>query len=230
MTDFCVMTQNQFDTKIKVVRTDNGIEFLNHSCQQFFSSQGIIHQNTYPCTSQENGRVEIKHKYLLLITRAIQFQASLPLTFWGEALLHATYIRNKLPTPVLNWASPHEWLYSQPPDLFQLKVFGCLAYVSNPNPHKTKFEPRAVKCVYLGVASNKKGHKIYDLTTKRLFASRDVVWYKEVFPFLNEFFIESANPPLISPITSKDNENPHSNTPEVTPSSPHVSSTAKPSR
>lgn len=115
------------------------------------------------------------------------FQSGLPHFFWGEAILHATYIINILSTLVLNWLSPHEKLYSQKADLSTLRIFGCLSYATNVNPHKTKLGPRAIKCVYLGVAANQKGYKMYDLGAKSLFTSRDVSFYEEVFPFSRIF-------------------------------------------
>lgn len=111
------------------------------------------------------------------------FQVAFPHYFWGEAILHATYLINKLPTPVLNWSSLHEKLYSQKPNLSLIKVFGCLAYVTNVQLHKNKLDPRASKCIYLGVATSQKGFKVFNLKTKTLFSSRDVVCYEEVFTF-----------------------------------------------
>lgn len=64
-----------------------------------------MHQQTCPHSLQQNVRVEIKHKHLLQITRAILFQAPLPRYFWAEALLRITCIINRLPTPVFNWLS-----------------------------------------------------------------------------------------------------------------------------
>ncbi|XP_019248810.1 PREDICTED: uncharacterized protein LOC109228085 [Nicotiana attenuata] len=42
---FISMVKTQFDTCVKVVRTDNGKEFFNTQWNEFLLSQGIIHQN-----------------------------------------------------------------------------------------------------------------------------------------------------------------------------------------
>lgn len=96
------MVKTQFAARIKIIRTDNGIEFINYQCQNLLETLGIVHQLTCPYRPQ-NGRVEIKHNYLLQITRAILFQEGMSHKFWEETILHATYIINRFPTPVLNW-------------------------------------------------------------------------------------------------------------------------------
>jgi len=58
------MTQTQFGTKIKVIRSDNGYEFTSGSMKQFYSDQGIIHQTSCIDTPQQNGRVERKHRHV----------------------------------------------------------------------------------------------------------------------------------------------------------------------
>jgi len=61
-----------------------------------------------------------------------------------------------LPTPVLNYFSPHEMLYKTEAYFNGLKVFGSLYYVSTLSTNKRKFDPRASKCVFIGF---KKGTK-----------------------------------------------------------------------
>lgn len=75
---FHSFVQKQFNTNIKVVRTDHGSEFLNASFNTYFANLGIQHQKSCTYTPQQNARVERKHKHLLELTRALRFQAGLP--------------------------------------------------------------------------------------------------------------------------------------------------------
>jgi len=67
------MVENQFKTTIKVIRSDNGLEFTNTESIIFFQSKGIHHQKSCPYTPQQNGVVERKHKYILETARALFF-------------------------------------------------------------------------------------------------------------------------------------------------------------
>jgi len=45
---FIAMVENQFQTTVKTVRTDNGLEFVNTETTIFFQTKGTIHQKTCP--------------------------------------------------------------------------------------------------------------------------------------------------------------------------------------
>lgn len=81
--NFVAFVQNQFQTTIKILRTDNGSELFNHSLASFLTQLGIIHQSSCPYTPQQNGVVERKHQQLLEMARALRFQSFLPKHFWG---------------------------------------------------------------------------------------------------------------------------------------------------
>lgn len=106
--NLCRMVKTQFSTSVQVVRSDNGSEFISSEFHTFLHSFGITHQTSCVYTPQQNGVVERKHKHLLQITRAIMFDSGLPNFFWGEAILTATYVINRLPSVILNWKSPFE--------------------------------------------------------------------------------------------------------------------------
>ena len=88
------MVENQFKTNIQVIRSDNGLEFVNQESILYFQSKGISHQKSFPYTPQQNGVVERKDKYLLETARALLFQSKLPTMYWGGMYTYS-YIYNK---------------------------------------------------------------------------------------------------------------------------------------
>lgn len=45
---YIIFIENRFGITIKNMRTNNGSEFLNHTCTNLFQSYGINHQHTCP--------------------------------------------------------------------------------------------------------------------------------------------------------------------------------------
>ena len=128
---FVAMAKTQFNGTVKTIRSDNALELgLSNEAIDFFASSGIIHQSSCVQTPQQNGVVERKHKHLLEVSRALLFQSKLPLHFWGDCLLTATYLINRMPTVILHNKSPFELLFRKPPSLDHLRVFGCLCYMA----------------------------------------------------------------------------------------------------
>ena len=158
--NFIAFIGTQFDSKVKIIRSDNGPEFLMHD---FYASKGIIHQTSCVETLEQNGIVERKHQHLLNVTRALLFQASLPPSFWCYALPHATYLINCIPTPFLQNISPYEKLHGYPCDISNLRVFGCLCYTNTFKAHRQKLDPRAHPCIFIGFKSHTKGYLVYNL-------------------------------------------------------------------
>lgn len=75
---FYNLIQNQFNTSIKQIRSDNGLEF---NSLEFYASKGIVHQLSCVETPQQNGVVERKHQTLLVVARSLLFQSGLPTKF-----------------------------------------------------------------------------------------------------------------------------------------------------
>ncbi|GAU31769.1 hypothetical protein TSUD_22150 [Trifolium subterraneum] len=178
--NFIKLIETQHNSKVKIVRTDNGVEFL---ITQFYASKGIIHQTSCVETPEQNGRVERKHQHLLNVGRALLFQAHLPKFFWSYDVQHATYIINRVPFVVLSNKSPYELLHNVLPNIKDLKVFGSLAYASTLQSHRTKLAPRARKCIFLGYKQGVKGTILYDLHNKEIFISRNVTHHDHILSY-----------------------------------------------
>ncbi|GJY74539.1 ribonuclease H-like domain-containing protein [Tanacetum coccineum] len=76
---FVQMLTNQFETNIKVFRSDNGTELVNNKLQNFFNDKGNLHQTSCVYIPQHNGIAERKHRHLLNVARSLMFQGELPL-------------------------------------------------------------------------------------------------------------------------------------------------------
>ena len=178
---FLTYIDNHYHKSVKTIRTDNGSEFINQAFHALLTSLGITHQTSCPYTPQQNARVERKHRHLLEMARALRFQAGLPLKYWGECVLTSTYLINRLPTPILHNKSPYEVLHGTLPDYSLLRAFGCLCFASVHT--NDKFASRAIKSVFLGYPSNKKGYALLNLETHTIFDSRNVVFHENIFPY-----------------------------------------------
>ncbi|CAL2253605.1 unnamed protein product [Prunus armeniaca] len=162
---FYQMVETQFHTRIQVLRSDNGGEFLNHDLNQFLQDHDIIHQSSCPHTPQQNGVAERKNRYLLEVVRASLFGAKMPRPFWGEAVLSATYIINRIPSSILNFQSPIQTLHHhlQIPHTLNLepRIFGCVVFVHLHHHQRSKLDPRAKKCLHWLCTSLERENDIY---------------------------------------------------------------------
>jgi len=70
---------------------------------------------------------EQKHRHILEIARALLIFSSLPRSFWAKTVLTSVNLINITPSSVLYEKSPHERLYSSPPDYSMLRTLGVLA-------------------------------------------------------------------------------------------------------
>lgn len=185
--NFHSMVQNQFGVKIKSIRTDNARDYFNQILSPYFQSQGIIYDLSCVDTPQQNGVAERKNEHLLNTTRALFFQGNVPRSYWGEAVLNAIHMINRLPSRVLDNRSPIEILNSFYPHFrtsngLTPRIFGCTAFVHVHSQHRGKLDPRAIKCIFLGYSSTQKGYKCYNPLSKKFYISADVT-FSENKPF-----------------------------------------------
>jgi hypothetical protein len=116
---------------------------------------------------------------------ALLAHASMPLKFWDEAFITATYLINRLPTRVIDNLSPLSCLFNTPPNYSMLKIFCCVCW---PHLHlymKHKLSFRSKPCIFLGYSCLHKGYKCLDQDSSRVYISRDMIFDEAIFPFSN---------------------------------------------
>lgn len=138
---------------------------------------------------------ERKNRHLLEVARALLFSNKVLNHLWGEAVLTAAYLINKMSSKILNFQTPINVFKECFPSTrvltdLTLKIFCCTAFV---HEHKNveKLEPRAIKCVFVGYSPTQKGYKCFDPKNKKMFVTMDVTFFENK-PFFYDTHLQGG--------------------------------------
>jgi hypothetical protein len=108
--------------------------------------------------------------------------------WWGEAIVTACHVLNRVPTKNKEITPFEEWEKKRL-ELYYLRTWGCLAKVNLPIPKKRKLGPKTVDCVLLGYAFHSIGYrfvivksKVSDMCVGTIMESNDVTFFEDIFP------------------------------------------------
>lgn len=179
--------ENQLGKRIKMIRSDRGGEYVA-PFEEFCAESGIIHQTTAPYSPQSNGIAERKNRTLKEMMNAMLISSGLPQNLWGEAILSANHILNKIPHKD-KVESPYELWKGRKPSYKYLKVWGCLAKVQIPKPKQVRIGPKTIDCVFIGYAINSSAYRflvhkseVLDVHVGTIIESRNAVFFEDSFP------------------------------------------------
>ena len=85
---------------LKLIRTDNGKEFVNDRFNAF-CKKGIKRQFTIPYSPQQNGVVERRNRTSIEMATSLICYAQLSKEFWGEDVNTSMHTLNCIPTKAL---------------------------------------------------------------------------------------------------------------------------------
>ena len=149
----------------------------------FFQRIGISHRVSCPHAHQQNGAAERKHRHIVEVGLALLANAAMPLKYWDQAFLTATYLINILPSKVIGYETPVARLLHEKPDYNSLRIFGCACWPNLRPYNSRKLSFRSTRCAFLGYSAQHKGFKCLDISTGRIYISRDVIFDETYFPF-----------------------------------------------
>jgi hypothetical protein len=72
--------------------------------------------------------------------------------------------------------TPYEAWIVKKCSLKNLKVFGCDAYMHVPRENMSKLDNKVGKCIFIGYKDVIEGYKLWNLVTKKIVHSGDVVF------------------------------------------------------
>jgi hypothetical protein len=222
LTHFFAWVSSQFHRPVRALQCDNGREFDNHASRSFFLTHGVQLRLSCPYTSAQNDRVERMIRTTTNMICCLLFQASLPASYWAEALHTATHLLNRLPSKAVSHPTPYFTLYGIAPTYTHLRVFGCACYPNTSATAPHKLSPRSTCRLFLGYSSDHKGYQCLDLASHRIIISRHVVFDEDVF------HLAGPSPPTdLDSLLESDQFSPSSQAPRVAPlPAPRAASTS----
>ena len=154
--------ENQNDTKVKQIRTDNGTEFKNYDLESFCDEKGIAQNFSSPYTPEQNGVAERRNRTLIEAARTMLSGSSLSKHFWTEAVKTACYTQNRSIIVKRHSKTPYELFKGRIPDISYFHVFGCPVFIHNHKDHLGKFDAKADDGYFLGYSLTSKAFRVFN--------------------------------------------------------------------
>jgi transposase InsO family protein len=173
---FLRRSQNEFELKVKKIRSDNGSEFKNLQVEEYLEEEGIKHEFSAPYTPQQNGVVERKNMTLIDMARTMLGEYKTPEQFWSKAMNTACHAINRLYLHRLLKKTSYKLLTGNKPNVSYFRVFGSKCYILVKKGRHSKFAPKAVEGFLLGYDSNTKAYRVFNKSSGLVEVSSDVVF------------------------------------------------------
>jgi hypothetical protein len=183
---FLTMLKRQFGKQIKVIRSDNGGEYINNELKHFFLTSGVIHKLTPPYSPESNGIAERFNQTINTIARSMTIAATDFTCLWAEAVNMAGYLKNRHPHKHLpSSITPFECFHGKRPTISHLKRFESKCYVHIREAERSsgsKDLPSAHEAIIVGYTSSPKVYRVFTLEDEYGFTSQDLTFPKRTSP------------------------------------------------
>lgn len=162
---FKAKAENHWSRKIKAMIDNKGGEYMSKKFLTFTDDCGIKHLHTVCNRPQQNGTSERANRTIAEHTTTVLYEAGLPPTFLGEAADTYVSVQNKCPTNALTGKTPFELWHGWKPDISNLRVWGCSAYVHIQKDKRVGINSHMERCIFIGYPEGYKAWKFYNPTT-----------------------------------------------------------------
>ena len=212
--NYKALMENHTGRRMKAVRDDKGGEWMSNVQKQFFAEQGIQFQHTVRAEPHQNGVAERANRTIAEHVTSMLTESHLPASFWGHGVNAYAYVHNRSPTSAVSNSVPWTLMFKKKPDVSNLRVFGCTAYVHVKKDQRKGLSSHTQKCVFIGYPAEYKAWLFYNSMTRKQIISKDAEFDERYFPGLSRkpdihpfpSLIPSPSPPSTGSVYSSDDE------------------------
>jgi hypothetical protein len=130
-------------------------------------------------TPEENRVAERLNRTLQEKVHAMMHAAKLPEGLWGEALMHAVWLKNRTWTRSLpRGLTPYKMVTGESPGLCDIPIWGAVIWVHDTS--NLKLRECAKEGRWVRYDLNSKGHRVYWLEKKNITVERSLTFTKEI--------------------------------------------------
>jgi hypothetical protein len=157
------MVENEMDSKIKCLISDNGGEFTSKEFMEYCNIHGIKRQLFVVRTPQQNGIVERKNGTIEEMARIMIMDSKLTDIFWTQAVHTEVHIQNRVMLRNNTEKTPYKLWKERPANINHFKVFGSKCYIKIEYGRMEKFDSHLDKGELVDYSSTRKEYKCYNL-------------------------------------------------------------------
>ena len=95
--EFKALVENLTGKKIKVLRSNNGREYVDKDFTDFCAREGIRREWTAPYNPEQNGVAERKNMTIMEAAREMMYDQDMTKFLWAEACNTTVYVQNRTP-------------------------------------------------------------------------------------------------------------------------------------
>ena len=173
--------------------SDNGMVYKSSAMISFCAQKGIQQMHSAPYSQFMDHTAERSMRTIGEMMTTTLIHSNLPHRAWGWAALQAAEVLNRTSESVVSnkvagvsssFSRLERWKgHSLPTQTKGLYPFGCLAFKLVPGALRTKLEPHAVPCVYLGMDASSRAYLLGSLFDLHTSVSVEVTFFEDSFPF-----------------------------------------------
>jgi len=129
----------------------------------FYEKLSIFHNFFAPKTSQQNGVVERKNRFLEELVITILSESSLPNYFWIDVVSTTCYVMNMVLVRSILKKTTYELFNGRKLNIDHLKVFDCKCYIlNNGKGNLDQFDEKADSGIFLGYSLTSHAYRVYN--------------------------------------------------------------------